>query len=153
MLPPGFYVYTATADDLTLLADTGDIFALLGGADPYLILEVQIYQRGSTTLDMESMRLHRGAGAAVVGGALTEYEHTADGPAATVTALSLPTVDVASDDWSRNFGFNNLQGAHLLPTPEMMLPCKIGDDFGIGNLSAVAHTGVGVSVTWAEFHG
>lgn len=153
MLPPGFYRYSATARNLTLLADTGDFFALEGGADPYLILGVRVFQVGSTTLAMEDFRLHRGAGAAVAGTAVTEREYTTDGPAPTVTAYSLPTVDVGTDDWEENVGFNNLQEVHILPIPELWIPCKIGDDFGLGNTSAVAHTGVGVTVQWAEFHG
>jgi hypothetical protein len=153
MLPPGFYRYSATARNLTLVADAGDFFTLNGGADPYLILGVRVYQTGSATLAQADIRLHRGTTDAATGGAITEREYTTDGPASTVTALSLPTTDVSTDDWEEYVGFNNLQEIHVLPIPELWIPMKIGDNLGIANASSTAHTGVGVTVQWAEFHG
>ena len=101
MLPPGFYRYSATVRNMTLVADSGDIFALEGGASPYLILAVRVFQVGATSLAMKDLRLHRGAGASVAGTAVTEREHSTNGPANTVTAYSLPTTDVGTDDWEQ----------------------------------------------------
>lgn len=155
MLGPGWYRYSAVADNLTLNADTGDIMSMEGGVDPYQILALNAYQRGSTTLDMEAFRLYRKLGGAPAGGTtLTAYEYMTDGPAATVTVRSLPTTDVgASPEWEYHLGFNNLQEINILPIPELWIPCKIGDDFALGNLSGVAHTGFGFTVVWAEYHG
>lgn len=152
-LPPGFHVFSAAAENLTLLADSGDFFLLAGGSTPWLLLEVRVFQRGTTTLTMDTILLHRGTGGAG-GSALTEYEYRTAGPAATVAGTSLPTTDVSTDDWQYRMGWNMLSNdAHFLPTPELWVPFKANDDLGITRASTTAHTGVGVQVSWAEFVG
>ncbi len=153
MLPPGFHRYEASASGLTLLADTGDIVQMIGGANPWLLLEVKVWQTGSTTLAMEDLRLIRVAGSSGAGGsALTEHEYSPSGPAATVAVTSLPTTDMGgTPNLDIGLPFNNLQYAHELLTPELWIPCAIGTDMAIGNQGAIAHTGVGLRVVWAEF--
>ena len=152
MLPPGFHVYRASAENLTLLADTGDFFALIGATLPFLVLEVEVFQRGSTTLTMEVLRLHRGTGSAG-GASLTERADRTTSPAADVAAASLPTTDATTDDWEIFRGFNLLQEVVHLPIPELWLPVATNTDFAIAQATGTAHTGVGITVTWAEFTG
>ncbi len=146
---PGYYQYTATVDNLTLLADTGDFLLLAGGANPWWLIEAKIFQRGSTTLTQEVIRFHRGT-AGSGGGALTEHEWAIDGPTSLTLATSLPTMDVGTDDWVYHEGWNILQQAIVLPIPEMQLPFQGSDDLGIAQMTGIAHTGVGVTVTWQE---
>ncbi len=148
----GWHKFVASAENLTLLADTGDFFQLVGGTTPYKVLELAIWQRGIITLTMETIRLHRGT-AGAGGAALTEHEYGTAGPAATVAALSLPTTDVGTDDWVYRKGFNLLQEAMKLPIPALQVPFKANDDLGIAQESGTAHVGVGVQVVWAEYIG
>jgi len=152
MLPPGFHKFSAAAENLTLLADAGDFFALIGGANPYLLLELNIWQRGTTTLTMDSILLHRGT-AGAGGGALTEYELTPSGAVATTAAVSLPTTDVSTDTWQYRRGFNLLQEQVNLMIPELWVPAAANVDFGLTRATTTAHTGVGVQAIWAEFTG
>jgi hypothetical protein len=152
MSETGWYTFSASAENLTLLADAGDFFALIGGTTPWRLLEVRVFQRGTTTLTMDSILIHRGT-AAAGGGALTEYEYNTSGPTATVAAVSLPTTDVGTDDWQYRMGFNLLQEAHKLPIPKLWVPCKANDDIGITRATTTAHTGVGVEVVWEEYVG
>ena len=153
MLPPGFHTFSASAENLTLLADAGDFFQLVSGASPFLLLSVSVFQRGSTTLAMDTILLHRGTLGAG-GAAPTNYELGTAGPAATVAAGSLPTTDVSTDDWQKRLGWNLLQSeAIFMPIPALWVPFKAGDDLGITRATTIAHTGVGVQVEWAEFIG
>ena len=150
MLVPGENVFSTTVRNLTLLADTGDFFALIGGGTGYRLLELRVFQEDLTTLTMEALRIHRGTGGAG-GTELPEYEYSGVGNAApTVTAFSLPTTDVTTDDLSFYMGWNMLQEAVWLPTPVLAIPCKGADDIGITTASTTAHTGVGVTAVWAE---
>lgn len=148
----GWFRFSATAENLTLLGDTGDFFQLVGGSTPWRLLEARIWQRGTTTLTMDTVRLHRGTGGAG-GSALTEYEYATAGPAATVAALSLPTTDVSTDDWIYRIGWNLLQEVVYLPIPRLWTPFKANDDLGIAKETTTAHTGVGVTVVWEEYVG
>lgn len=148
----GWFRFAANAENLTLLADAGDFFLLAGGTTPWRLLEVRVFQRGTTTVTMDSIRLHRGT-AGAGGGAVTEFEYTTAGPAATVVATSLPTTDVGTDDWEYRIGWNLLQEAVFLPIPELWVPFKANDDLGITRATTTAHTGVGVQVVWEEFIG
>lgn len=148
----GWHRYAATAENLTLVADTGDFFQLVGGSTPWRLLEVRVFQRGTTTLTMEVVRLHRGTGGSG-GTALTEYEYRTAGPASTIAAASLPTTDVSTDDWEYHLGWNMLQEAVFLPIPELWVPMKANDDLGIAQLTGTAHTGVGVTAVWEEYVG
>jgi len=148
----GWHKFSANAENLTLLADTGDFFQLVGGSTPWRLLEVTVFQRGTTTLTMETVRLHRGVSGAG-GGTPTEHEYGTAGPAATVNATSLPTTDVSSDDWVYRRGWNLLQEFVFLPIPELQVPFKANDDLGIAQETGTAHTGVGVQVVWEEYIG
>lgn len=148
----GWHRFVASAENLTLLGDTGDFFQLVGGTTPYRVLEIKIWQRGSTTLTMETIRIHRGVGGSG-GSALTEYEFGTAGPAATVAAASLPTTDVGTDDLIYRTGWNLLQESVWLPVPRIIIPCKANDDIGIAKETTTAHTGVGVNVVWEEYIG
>lgn len=152
MLPPGFHKFEANAENLTLLADSGDFFALIGGAVPFLLLEVRVFQRGSVSLVMDTILLHRGTGSAG-GGTPTEFELGTAGPAAITSAASLPTADATTDTWQKRLGFNLLQEAHFLPIPALWVPFAANVDLGITRMTTTAHTGVGVHVAWAEFTG
>jgi hypothetical protein len=146
-------IYTAGAENLTLLADAGDFFNLEGGSASMAaeILEVRVWQRGAVTLVMDSIIMRRGIIVTPAGTAVTEYLYDAAGTANQWIARSLPTADVASTDLEIGVGFNLLQQAQWLPTPELQIPLKANDDFGIFTSSSVAHTGVGIQVSWAEF--
>lgn len=152
MLPPGFHVFSAAAENLTLLADSGDFFQVVGGANPWILLQMKVWQRGSTTLVMDSLLLHRGT-AGAGGSALTEYEHTPSGASATCVAASLPTTDVSTDTWQHRQGFNLLQEAVNLEIPELWVPFAANVDLGVTRATTTAHTGVGVHISWAEFTG
>lgn len=152
MLPPGFFKFSVAMENITLLADSGDFFQLVGSTVPWVLLEVRVFQRGSTTIAMDSLLLHRGVGGAG-GTGLTEFEVTSAGPAPTVVAASLPTTDVGTDDWQYRQGFNLLQEQVNLPIPELWVPFGANDDLGITRATTLAHTGVGVQVSWAEFVG
>lgn len=148
----GWYEFSAGVESITLLADAGDFFLLAGGTTPWRLLEVKIWQRALTAITMDSILLHRGtAGAA--GGAITEYEYSTAGPAPTVTATSLPTTDVGTDDWQYRDGWNLLQAWHYLPIPKLQPPFKANDDLGITRGTTVAHANVGVQVVWEEYIG
>ena len=152
MSSPGWHQFSVSAENMTLLADTGDFFQLVGGAIAWRLLEVIVWQRGSTTLVVDTLRLNRGT-AGSGGSALTELEYGTSGPAPTVAALSLPTTDVGAVDWTYRRGFNLLQEQVTLPIPKLQVPFKIADDLGIATELATAHTGVGVQVSWEEFTG
>lgn len=152
MLSKGWHIFSTEAENLTLAADTGDFFQLVGGALPWLLLELRVFQRGSTSLTVETLRLHRGTGGSG-GSALTEYKYGTAGPAATVAGTSLPTTDVSTDDWVYRMGFNLLQEAVFLPPPDLWVPFKTSDDLGVAQMTGTAHTGVGVNAVWAEFVG
>ena len=151
-LPRRFHVYTANMENQTLVGDAGDFFVLSGATVPFVVIEVEVFQRGSTTLLADTLLFHRGTGASG-GGALTEYKFMTSCPDADVAAVSLPTVDVGSDDWQLRRGLNLLQGGVHLALPELWIPVASSTQFGIAKGSSVAHTGVGVNVTWAEFTG
>lgn len=148
----GWHRFSASAENLTLLADAGDFFALIGGSTPWRLLSIRVFQRGTTTLTMDSLLVHRGVGAAG-GTGLTEYEASTAGPAATVAAASLPTTDVGTDDYQERMGWNLLQEAVWLPPPRYIIPCKANDDIGITRATTTAHTGVGVHAVWEEYIG
>lgn len=145
-------IITGTARNMTLTAAAGDIFSLEGVATVAgEILEVRVWQIGTTTLTLDEISLHRGAGAAIAGTTVTEYEYDSLDTAVMV-ARSLPTVDVATLDLKYTLGWNLLQELLWLPTPTLQIPLKELDDFGVFREGSVAHTGVGCSVTWLE-HG
>ena len=118
------------------------------------MLEVEIFQRGTTTLTMETILLHRGT-ASAGGTGVTEYEFQTTSPSPTTLGFSLPTTDVgsATETWQLRRGFNLLQEAVHLPIPDLWVPVAASVDFGIAQMTGTAHTGVGVSITWAEFTG
>ncbi len=148
----GWHRFSTNAENLTLEADTGDFFQLVGGTTPWRLLEVTVWQRGSTSLVMETLRFHRGT-AGSGGSGTTAHEYGTSGPAATVTPASLPTSDVGTDDWVYRRGWNLLQEAVILPIPKLQVPFKANDDLGIAQESGTAHTGVGVQVVWEEYVG
>jgi len=149
----GWYKFSASAENMTLLADTGDFFNLEGVAVPYRVLEVRVWQRGTTTLTMETLLLRRGVIVTPAGTAVTEREYNTIGPAPTVVARSLPTTDVATTDWEYQLGWNLLQESHFLPIPKLQVPVGANVDFGVAQLTGTAHTGVGVTMVWEEFIG
>ena len=150
----GWYKYSARVASMTLLADTGDIFNLEGnGTRPYRVLEARIWQSGTTALTMNSLAFRRGVIVTAAGTAVTEKKYTTDGPAAVCVARSLPTTDVATDDWDYGMGWNLLQEVVWLPTPEVYLPCNGAQDFGISQVEGIAHTKVGVQLVWEEYVG
>ncbi len=146
-------IYTAGAENLTLLADAGDFFNLEGGSADRAaeILEVRVWQRGAVTLVMDTIIMRRGVIGTPAGAAETEYSYDVSGTAPAWVARSLPTADVATTDLEIGVGFNLLQQAQWLPTPELQIPLRANDDFGIFTSTSVAHTGVGIQVTWAEW--
>ena len=148
----GWFRFSAGAENLTLLADAGDFFQLVGGALPWRLLEVRVWQRGAATLAMDTIIFKRGTGGAG-GTALTEHEFTTAGPAAVVAGASLPTTDVTGVDWQYSMGWNRLQEAVFLPPPELWVPFKANDDLAITRATTTAYTGVGVQVVWEEFVG
>ena len=151
MLPSGWHRYEANMENITLLADAGDFFLLAGGANLWMLLEIQVFQRGQSTIAVDSLRFNRGVGGAG-GGLLTEYRFAAtNSPVPTCVATSLPTTDVGTIDWQKRRGWNLLQEASVVPIPELWLPMRANDDLGIGREGIVAHTGVGVNVAWAEY--
>ncbi len=154
MLGPGWYTFESTDDGLTFLADAGDVLQGIGGANPYILLEMKVWQTGTDTLDSEDLRIIRVQGGSGAGGnALTEHEFSPAGPAATVAFTSLPTTDLGgTPDYDEGAYFNNLQGVHILNIPELFPPLAIGADIAIGNQGTIAHTGVGLLVKWAEFN-
>lgn len=152
MLPPGFHSFSVAMENITLAGDSGDFFQMVGGTTPWILLGVRVFQRGTTSLTMDSCLLHRGTGGSG-GTPLTEFEYGTAGPAATVACASLPTVDVGADDWQWRGGFNLLQELVKLPIPALWVPFKANDDLGITRATTTAHTGVGVQVEWAEFVG
>lgn len=143
-------IHTAQATALTLLADNGDFGALIGTAGTRArIHEIRVWQTGTTTLTLDVLRFTRGS-AGAGGGTPTEYDmDTTD--TAVLNALSLPTTDVGTATYQLHMGWNLLQEALWLPTPDQQLVLGDGEDLGIGRVGAVAHTGVGWSVTWEEF--
>lgn len=151
MMSPRGRQYTATAENLTLLADTGDIFNLQGATHAGRIVEVRVWQRGSTTLVMDTITMRRGVIGTPGGGTLTERLWDVSDTSPAFTAYSLPTDDVGTIDWEYSIGWNLLQEAVWLPTPELQLHLKLDDDFGIYTQASTAHTGVGVTVTWIEY--
>lgn len=152
MAAQGWHRFVVHMENITLLADTGDFFALVGGATPYRVLECRVWQRGQTTIAMETVRLRRGTGSAGGTALTTEAEYTTAGPAPVSQAVSLPTTDVTSD-WEYRIGWNLLQEVVWLPIPELWLPMKANDDFAIAQDSGTAHTGVGCTVVWEEYVG
>lgn len=148
----GWHKFSVSMENITLLADAGEFFALIGGANPWLLLEVRVWQRGTTTLTVDTLIFRRGTGAAG-GTGLTEYKYGTAGSVNTVTGVSLPTTDIVTVDWEYKMGWNLLQEAVFLPTPELWLPGQAADDFAITRSTTTAHTGVGVQASWAEFIG
>lgn len=145
-------LHTVQAVNLTLLTDAGDFLLLAGTAGTRAkIHEIRVWQDALTTLTMDGLRFSRGAGGSG-GAALTEYDMD-PGDTAVLAATSLPTVDVGTIDYQLHMGWNLLQEALWLPTPDQQLWLNDGDDLGIGRIvtSAVAHASVSVSVTWEEF--
>jgi len=150
MTPRGFFTVRATG--LTLLADAGDFFHLRRAAGvAALIHEIRVWQRGSNTLAMGEFTLRRGTTAGSGGTGLTEQEYDTGGTNPAWTAFSLPTTDITVLDLQVGLGFNNLQQAVWLPTPKIQIPLRAGHDFGIGQEGGIAHTNVGVQVSWEEF--
>lgn len=144
-------LFTARGENLSLVADAGDFFSLEGIVGRIAkILEVRVWQRGSTTLVMDTISMRRGAGAVLAGTSVVERSWDTTGTAPGLIAYTLPTVDVGTVDWEYSMGWNLLQEAHFLATPDMEIPLKEEDDFGLFTNASVAHTGVGVCVTWAE---
>ena len=147
----GWYRFTTHMENITLAADTGDFFGLLGSTTPWRLIELRIWQLGTTTLTMETIRISRGT--LLAGGSgLTEYEYGTAGPSPTVTGFSLPTTDV-TPDLIYPMGWNLLQDTVWLPTPRMVIPCKANDDIGVGQFTGTAHTGVGCTAVWEEYIG
>lgn len=147
----GWYRFSVSMENITLSGDNGDFFGLLGSTTPWRLIELRVWQRGTTTLTMETLRINRGT--LLAGGAgLTETEYSTAGPAPTVTGFSLPTTDVTADLTYR-MGWNLLQDSVWLPTPRMVIPCKASDDIGVGRETTVAHTGVGCQAVWEEYIG
>lgn len=143
-------LYSVTASGLTLAADNGDFGLLVGTAGTRAVVhEVRVFQTGVTALAMDVVRLNRGTLGAG-GGALTEQRMDPADTTNVLVATSLPTTDVTSD-YQVLVGWNLLQEVVWLPTPEQQLILNDGDDLGIGRIGAVAHTGVGFSITWEEF--
>lgn len=154
MLGPGWYTFQSEDESLTLLADVGDFLQAIGGSAPTRLLELMVFQNGSTTLAMEKLRLIRvQAGSGAGGNALVEHEYSPNGPAATMAITSLPTTDLGgTPNLNIPLQFNNLMGAHVLDVPELWVPGAIGADFAIANLGAIAHTDVGLFYKWAEYN-
>lgn len=148
----GWHTYTSSVENQTMLTDGSDFCALIGGANPYRILEVSVFQRGTTTLTMDVLIFKRGV-AAAGGTAETVRKYTTTSPTATCVLNRIPTTDVGTLDWEYKRGFNLLQEEYLLPIPKLQLPCKANDDFGIIQATTTAHTGVGVTIVWEEYTG
>ncbi len=145
-------LFTAQAVNLTLATDAGDFLLLTGIAGTRAkIHEIRVWQDGTTSLIMDGLRFSRGSGGSG-GGSVTEHDRDG-GETAAIVVTSLPTTDVISIDYELHMGWNLLQEALWLPTPDQQLWLNDGDDLGIGRIltSATAHVSVSVSVTWEEF--
>ena len=144
-------LYTTVAENISMVGDAGDFFQLRGAAGATAVIhEIRVWQRGSTTLTMDTLRLRRGtAGAA--GAGITEFEYNTGGSAPIFLAFTLPTTDVGAIDWEGAMGWNNLQEQMWMPPPRLQIPMKVDDDLGIFEASSTAHTGVGCFIAWEEF--
>lgn len=152
MTEQGWHAFVVHMENINLLTDTGDFFALVGGAVPYRVVEAKLWQRGGTAVVTDTVRYRRGTGATGGSALTTESKYGTAGPTPVCQALSLPTTDVTSD-WEFRDGWNLLQAVHWLPTPRFGLPMKANDDFAIARDGIVAHTGVGCTVVWEEYIG
>lgn len=147
--------YTVTDENITLV-DAGDFFSLSdAAANAARIIEVRVWQRGTTTLTMDTLRFLRTVGGSPAGGTgLSEREWDVSGAVAGRAALSLPTTDIETGgtlDWEYRVGWNLLQEMVWLPTPELQLHLASTAEFAIQTETGTAHTGVGYSVTWIEY--
>ena len=150
----GWRRFSANVDDLSLLADTGDFFQMRhGGTEARArLLELSIFQRGSTTLVGETIRIVRGT-VALSGSVVTAHKYGTTSPAADTAIRSLPTNDVSSVDFEYFVEWKLLDEALLIPTTELHVPMVTGATIGIGKETTTAHTGVGVQIVWEEFTG
>ena len=149
-----WHTYSASTPGITLLADVGDFFQLIGGANPWRLIECRVFQRALTAITMEVLTLTRDTGGSG-GSGIVEYDYGGvDQPTPTTVCLTLPTTDVAGPlDLEQHLGWNMLQEAVWLPTPQMYIPCRANDDIGISQITGTANVDVGVSVIWQEFTG
>ena len=149
----GWYKFGCTATLIDAI-DDGDFFALVGGGTAWRLVEVRVFQTGTTTLTMDGLLISRGTGSAGGVGA-TEREWQTNGPAPTVTCLTMPTTDVdtAGLNWQYPLGWNLLQEAIWPPIPEIMLPCIGTEDIGLHKITTTAHQDIGVGVIWEEYIG
>ena len=152
MSDQGWHRFVCRVTGLTTLGDTGDFFSLIGGTTPWRFIGLRVWQRGSTTLFMDAIRIHRGVAGGITG-TPTEHKYGTSGPVATVTASQLPTVDVGTDDLDVGVGWNILQEAVWMPTPKEWIPCQASDDIGIAKEGTTGHTLVGVTAVWEEYIG
>lgn len=101
---------------------------------------------------MGALVLRRGTTAGSGGAALTEEEYEPGAVGPIFVATQLPTTDMTALDLEVGLGWNNLQEAVWLPTPEIQIPLRDNHNFSIGQIhGGIAHTKVGVQVTWVEF--
>ena len=114
---------------------------------------MRIWQRGSTTPDINTLVFERGVITSPAGTAVTVRKWDTASPTSTVTPRSLPTADVdkSTADMRIRFQWNILQEVIWLPTPDQKILCGPGVDFGIHVQNSTAYTDTGVTVTWREY--
>lgn len=142
--------YTVSAEGVSV-TDATQFFQLVGGTGACVeILEIRVFQTSDTALAMNALHIERGTGGAG-GTARTEDEHSPDGPAAIASASDgSPTTEVTGVDMNIRVGWNILQEAVWLPTPELQLWLKQNDDLAISLATADTLT-IGYTITWNEY--
>ncbi len=145
-------IHSTEIDDLTADADgTSALFVMTGGARAWRLLELTIFQVGTTTLTMEEVIIERGDTASG-GTSQSVYSYNISDVATTgVYSNATAITEATTITWQARRGWNMLQEFVWLPTPEIQLPVEVGDDVQVILGSSTAHTGIGVNVVWEEY--
>jgi hypothetical protein len=141
--------YTSLSGALTIIDATQ--FCQLRSTSAVLveILEARVTTAANTVIS-EGIKLERGTGGA--GGSNIFETNWVQGQPISIAQMiqETPTTEVTGVDWSYRMGFNNVNEAVFLPTPEMQLWLRPDDDFAM-SLIAVTGFDIRYSVTWREY--
>jgi hypothetical protein len=142
--------FTASADSVAV-SDATQFIQLIGAAGVCIeILELRVFQTADTAIALNGIVIERGVGGAG-GTAATVSKWVAGGAAAVGTVNhAAPSSEVGTLDFTYRVGWNILQEAIWLPTPEMQLWLRPSDDLGV-RLTGTDILTIGYSLTWNEY--
>lgn len=146
-------LYTATSTGQAITG-AGNFALFANGASVISrILEIRVWQSNIIVLEQAPIMLERGttggSGGTDVGA--DKMDTNSPNAGATVSDSATAITDVATIDWSKPLGWNMVQEAVWLPTPETHLILKPSDGLGISLLATPdGSTTIGWSIDWTE---